>query len=427
MKVRMSLFTKLFVIIIVTGAVINIMVGGFFRYQIIHSDKSDIDRNVSYYADYLIREIGMPPDLKKAREISRKTRIEISIKGPSLHWSSSDIFPTIGSLKMTNRYEDARFYSHNDKLLLMKEHDGHQFIFYNTFVPMKWKWAGGSVLILILMLTAVLISAYALIRRILWPVKFLSKGVKEIAGGNLEYQVPVRNRDELGELTESFNSMKNRLKEMLRSHEQLLLDVSHELRSPLTRIKVALEFIEDESLRGTVGEDVREIEVMIMEILETERLKHLDGKLDIGEIDIAGLITEVAGTLDIVVSAIKIEPHMPPVIVKGDRTWIKIVIRNVLENAIKNSDPKRHPIEVSFPGDDAFSVMITDHGPGIPEKDLPYVFDPFYRVDTSRSRKTGGYGLGLSLCKKIMESHGGSITIINSPGAGASVKLKFSN
>jgi signal transduction histidine kinase len=427
MKIRISMFTKLFIIIIVTGAVINMMVGGFFRYQFIHSDKSNIDRNLSYYADYLIREIGIPPDLKKAREISHKTRLEISITGPSLRWSSFDIFPDIGSLKMTNRYNNTRFYSHDDKLLLMKECDGYRFIFYNTNMPMKWKWGGESILILILMLTAVLISAYALIRRILWPVKFLSKGVKEIASGNLEYQVPVRNRDELGELTESFNSMKNRLKEMLRSREQLLLNVSHELRSPLTRIKVALEFIEDESLRGTVGEDVREIEGMITEILESERLKHIDGMLDIEEIDIASLITEVAGTLDIVVSAIKIEPHMSPVIVKGDRTWIKIVMRNVLENAIKNSDPKRHPIEVSFPGDDSFSVVITDHGPGIPEKDLPYVFDPFYRVDTSRSRKTGGYGLGLSLCKKIMDSHGGSITIINSPGVGASVKLKFSN
>jgi signal transduction histidine kinase len=427
MKIRMSMFTKLFIIIIVTGAVINMMVGGFFRYQFIHSDKSNIDRNLSNYTDYLIREIGMPPDVKKAGEISRKTQIEISINGPSLRWSSSDDFPNIGSLKMTNHYGNARFYRHDDKLLLMKERDGYQFIFSNTFEPMKWKWARGSVLILILMLTAVLISAYVLIRRILWPVKFLSKGVKEIAGGNLEYQVPVRNRDELGELTESFNSMKNRLKEMLRSREQLLLDVSHELRSPLTRIKVALEFIDDESLRGTVGEDVREIEGMITEILESERLKYIDGKLDIEEIDIASLITEVAGSLDIFVSAIKIEPHVPPVIVKGDRTWIKIVMRNVLENAIKNSDPERHLIEVSFPGDDSFSVVITDHGPGIPEKDLPYVFDPFYRVDSSRSRRTGGYGLGLSLCKKIMESHGGSITIINSPGVGASVKLKFSN
>jgi signal transduction histidine kinase len=420
----MSIFTKLFIIIIAAGAVINLLVGGFFRYQFIHSGKSKIDRNLSYYVECLVREIGVPPDLKKAREISDKTMFSISISGPSTHWYSSPFLADIQSFKLSDRFDTIRLYMRGKEMLFLKEEGGYRYMFYVGGMP--FKWPSEYFIFMILMLTAVLISSYALIRYVLWPVKLLSKGVNEIAGGNLDHDVPVRNRDELGELTGSFNGMKNRLKEMLRSREQLLLDVSHELRSPLTRIKVALEFIENESVRGTIDEDVRELEGMITEILETERLKHLGGGLDIGDIDIAGLITEVAGTLGISETVLKIEQHRHAVIVKGDRKWIKIVMRNVLENAKKNSDEDKELIEVTFrEGDGETSVMITDHGAGIPEKDLPYVFEPFYRADSSRSRKTGGYGLGLALCKKIMEAHGGSIVIQSSPGAGTSVLLKF--
>jgi signal transduction histidine kinase len=421
----MSIFTKLLIIIIAAGAVINLLVGGFFRYQFIHSDKSRINRNMSYYVDLLVTEIGVPPDLKKAKEISRKTKFEIAISGPHLQWSSSAGPPSIRSFEQSTRIDNTHIYMRPKGLLLVKEQGGYRFMF-STIGGLPFKWPGEYLIFMILMLTAVLVGSYALIRYVLWPVKLLSTGVNEITGGNLDHDVPVRNRDELGELTGSFNGMKNRLKEMLRSREQLLLDVSHELRSPLTRIKVALEFIEDGSVRDTLDEDVREIEGMIAEILETERLKHLDGKLEIEKIDIAGLIAEVAGTLGISSAALNIERHSPAVAVMGDRKWIKMMMKNVLENAKKNSDEDKELIDVTLrEGEGGTSVMITDHGAGIPEKDLPYVFEPFYRADSSRSRKTGGYGLGLALCKKIMEAHGGLITIQSSPGAGTSVWLKF--
>lgn len=429
MKLRMSIFTKLFIIIIAAGVVINILVGGFFRYQFVHSGKSNIGRGISYYAEILMKEIGVPPDLKKASEISRKTIFHISISGPSIRWSSSKVPIKIESFELFDRFDNTRLYSRGKELLFVKKQGVYLFMFYLGGMP--FNVPGEYIIFMILVLTAVLISSYALIRYVLWPVKLLSKGVSEIAGGNLQHDVPVRNRDELGELTESFNIMKHRLKEMLRSRDQLLLDVSHELRSPLTRIKVGLEFIEDRGVRETLDEDVREIEGMITEILETERLKHLDGKLDIEEIEIANLMTEVAGTLGIDPAALNIEQSIPAVTVKGDRKWIRIVLKNVLENAIQNSKENNAIINVKFikfayqEGGSDISVIIKDHGVGIPGKDLPFVFEPFYRADSSRSRKTGGYGLGLALCKKIMETHGGSIAIQSNPRAGTSVVIKF--
>jgi signal transduction histidine kinase len=109
-----------------------------------------------------------------------------------------------------------------------------------------------------------------------------------------------------------------------------------------------------------------------------------------------------------------------------DREKIRIVLRNLLENARKFSLPDSGPVEITVETDAGnTTVRVCDDGPGIPESDLPNLFEPFYRVDRSRSRKTGGYGLGLSICKRIMEAHGGSISVTNNPGRGASFDLVF--
>jgi signal transduction histidine kinase len=109
-----------------------------------------------------------------------------------------------------------------------------------------------------------------------------------------------------------------------------------------------------------------------------------------------------------------------------DREKIRIVLRNLLENARKFSLNDSRPVEITV-RDDAGAVIVSvcDDGPGIPEADLPNLFEPFYRVDRSRSRKTGGYGLGLSICKRIMEAHGGSIAVANNSERGASFVLTF--
>ena len=109
-----------------------------------------------------------------------------------------------------------------------------------------------------------------------------------------------------------------------------------------------------------------------------------------------------------------------------DREKIKTVLRNLLENARKFSLPDSRPVEIAVEEDgSAILVRVRDDGPGIPDADLPNLFEPFYRVDRSRSRKTGGYGLGLSICKRIMEAHGGSIAVTNNEGRGATFVLTF--
>jgi signal transduction histidine kinase len=432
MKIRVSIFTKLVLVIFATGIVINLLVAGFFRLYFHHDTRIDtritfIKKSVRNYTDYLINEIGFPPDIARARDISNRTQFDISIKGPRMQWASSERIPDIKLIREKYHIENVQgdlFGFGEGAYIYVKKKNGYTFLFFRPRSPVKW--GEGYLLALPLVLTVIFIAIYGIIRKILQPLKLLSRSVHEIAAGNLEHQAVVRSKDELGELTESFNDMKNALKDMLKSKERLLRDVSHELRSPLTRIKVAIEFIESDSLRMTIEEEVNEMEQMIAEILETERLAYLGGNPKTEDIDIEPLINEISNELNIRSAALRIANPGWPVILRGDRKWIKIVIRNVLDNAVKYSDADARPVDIAFSDSiDMQNVEIRDHGAGIEAMNIPYVFEPFYRADDSRSRKTGGYGLGLSICKKIIEAHGGAIDIKSKVGEGTSIILKF--
>ena len=247
-----------------------------------------------------------------------------------------------------------------------------------------------------------------------------------MTGGNLKYQVAVTKPDELGKLSESFNSMIRRIREMIISKDRLLLDVSHELRSPLTRIKVALEFVEESQSKESVKEDISDVEKMITEILETERLNSDHGKLILTKTNVLELIKEVCRDLQNKHPGIKPASVPESVFLNIDSDRIKTVLKNVHENSLKYSKPESLPMEISINDKEkSLVIIIKDNGFGIAEEELPFIFEPFYRVDKSRSKETGGYGLGMSLCKKIMEAHGGSIEIKSELNAGTTVYLKF--
>ena len=275
----------------------------------------------------------------------------------------------------------------------------------------------------------VLIQALAFmgLRRMFGPLRYLLRGVQEISDGNLDFRFPPKGRGEFDFLAYNFNRMADRIQEMLRSKEQLLLDVSHELRSPLTRLKLALEMTPPGEMRESMGRDIVEMETMLTEILETEHLKSDHGKLQLKALDLAAVMTEMAEkykdrspgfsfSLDPKISAV----------VQADEARVQTVFQNVLENALKYSAHQTKPVEVALKLSEGFlEIHVRDFGVGIPKEDQEKVFEPFYRVDKSRTKETGGYGLGLSLCREIMKAHGGEITIQSASEPGTQVILKF--
>lgn len=274
--------------------------------------------------------------------------------------------------------------------------------------------------LLLLFVAGVLLAAYAVLQRLLRPLRSLHEGVTRLSEGHLDVALPNRTRDEFGVLTEAFNQMVGRIRDMLRARDQLLLDVSHELRSPLTRMKVALALLPEGDKKRSLATDVAEMEAMITELLELERLR--DGRgIRTSRQDLAPILRELAESFQDRAPGVRLFP-LPEI----DPDRIRTVLRNLLENAIKYSLPDSGPVEVSvIDQGETVVVRVTDDGPGIPESDLPQLFEPFFRVDRSRSKKTGGYGLGLSICKRIMEAHGGGISVTNNSGRGASFLLTF--
>jgi signal transduction histidine kinase len=270
--------------------------------------------------------------------------------------------------------------------------------------------------VVILIAVVFLVASY-LIRKILKPLSLLNEAVRNVGQGNLDLSIPIKSNDEFGDLALAFNQMTTELKNMIQARENLLLDVSHELRTPITRAKIALEMMPESLEKDSLSGDLKEMETMITEILESERLINGAAKLNFESIKVESLLQMISENYKRENKRIVLFPVSAEMTLNVDVKMILTVLRNLIDNSIKYTPANNPPVEISvIKKTYEISIRIEDFGQGIPEDKLPFIFDPFYRVDQSRSRKTGGYGLGLHLCKRIMDSHGAKIQIINKPG-----------
>jgi len=269
---------------------------------------------------------------------------------------------------------------------------------------------------LIILVTVGFLVASFVIRKILKPLSVLSKAVEEIGKGNLEQRISVDSNDELGSLADAINQMKADLRKMIQARDQLLLSVSHELRTPITRARIALEMIPDSAEKESVAGDLKEMELMVTGILESERHKNGSIKINLSPVKLADILSNVLNVYRTEKDRIVLFPVAEDLIIYVDQNLIQTVLRNLLDNSLKYSTLKDKPVEIGvISRNKDIVIQIEDYGQGIPLDKLPFIFEPFYRVDESRSRKTGGYGLGLHLCKQIMDIHGAKIEVKNKP------------
>jgi two-component system sensor histidine kinase CpxA len=268
-------------------------------------------------------------------------------------------------------------------------------------------------------------------------MRALGAATRDLAGGNLDARVAAQvsaRADELGTLARDFDAMAARLRDLMRGREQLLRDVSHELRSPLARMRVAV------GLARQPGSDAgRELVRLESEI---ERLDRLIGQvLHLARLD-AAVRTELTDSVDLVElidgiardAAFEAQPRsvtvawQPPAAappVRGNPAWLASAIENVVRNAVRYT-AAGSAVELAVAHDaERVHIVVRDHGPGVPASELTHIFEPFHRVAESRTRETGGDGIGLAITARVLAAHGGSARAENAPGGGLRVTLSL--
>lgn len=361
---------------------------------------------VSDYLDRLAAEIGSPPDPGRAADLTRRLPIRITIEGPAVSWQSEA--PASAEERRWPRAFSALQSRDREAWMTRTTADGHRL----TFGLSAWNWQehprrfGGFTLVGLLLLTAL---AYRYVRRLFRPIDDIRSGALRYGQGQFSEPIPVRRHDELGELATQVNRMAGNLQYMLEGQRGLLLAISHELRSPLTRARLNAELVAEGPEREALMKDLAEMRDLISDLLESERLAAGGSALQKTPCDLNALVQEVAtagapeGPPDV---ALALDPLLPPLSL--DRSRMTLLLRNLLDNA------RRHGgglgIEVSTRRDgDQVQLEVRDHGPGVPPEHLSRLTEPFYRPDTARSRHQGGVGLGLHLCRRVAESHGGRL------------------
>ena len=391
---------------------------------------------VADYIDRLITEIGSPPRVERAEALVGRLPISLRISGPRVNWQSEPSSRADGWRErrrwMDQDVEGSEGHDSDAPLLTRTTADGHQIVFGLSTAHWRHpsRGVGWITLGLLLLLTA---GAYAYVRRMLRPLDDIRAGAQRFGGGDFAVPIPVRRSDELGTLASDVNAMGQSIHQMLESQRGLLLAISHELRSPLTRARLNTELMPESAetlpLREALLRDLAAMRDLITDLLESERLGLGHAALHLESTDLAELVREVVANIQSHSGAATVSMHLAsdlphPML---DRTRTRLLVRNLLNNALHHSAGAAFPPEVHVQKNaetGAVRLVVRDHGPGVPESVLPHLAEPFYRPDAARERATGGVGLGLYLCKLVVLAHGGSWRVRNAePGLEVSVSL----
>ena len=249
---------------------------------------------------------------------------------------------------------------------------------------------------------AIAVFCYPLARRITRRLEQLQRGVEGLGAGDLRTRVAVSGRDEIADLARRFNTTADRVEALVDGQRRMLASASHELRSPLARVRMALELVADESperrdLVLGATRDIEELDVLVGDLLLASRLEARPPAQE--PVDLAALATEEAARAGATIRA------GGPARVQGDAAALRRMLRNLLENAARHGKP---PIEVRITAEPArWRVDVEDAGPGVPASERERIFEAFYRPAGHREAD-GGVGLGLALVRQIAERHGGS-------------------
>lgn len=456
------------------------------------------------YVDRLAEEITVDgrPSVERARALAQRLPVTVRIEGPVIRWASHPQDPQHdwwregdgvredwpswdGPMSGTERHDERGTGHHGARvgdgrgwadeppgwqqirqITERSTPDGHRLVFGIDRHAMSARHDGSDPLArglaALLLLT---LLAWWYVRRTLRPLDAISAGARRFGQGNFDDPIPAvwtRRHGELGELATTLNTMGEDIRQMLDAKRSLLLAISHEMRSPLTRARLHTELLPEDDpgvrpQREALLRDLREMSALVEDLLESERLSDRHVALQRESLDPGVVARSVIAELQTrhpgVEVVLQVPTELPPQYM--DATRLRLLLRNLLENAVRHAgngrDPDRKgahgrtmpdeggnttahtaasPGHTGAPDTDAIAMVhidriptggcvieVRDWGPGVPEEQLSKLAEPFHRPDAARSRHAGGVGLGLYLCRLVAQAHGGRLALENAhPG-----------
>ena len=424
--VRRSLFVRLLFIFGVT--VILFFAIFSISLRTVSQNNNTIDAIPDFFTrniESIIEDIGTPPNLSNATRLAEELDWSIAINNPIMRWSSDNEYRLPVEQSVFNRTlsSDAEVRSINSEDIIMVQRGGYDFYLYQRSLDNN----NSNFVVLyigVALASIVLLLNYFMVNKLLDPVRLLRKGAERIRLGDLSFRVKSSRQDELGELTDSINHMADSLQSMLEAKRQLLLAISHELRTPITKAKLRLEFMPESDEKDQLKEDIQEIELLITDLIEAERLNEGHAVLNAEPTPIVAFVEGVCEQFESYAGGIELELPTEDREIVIDNLRVRLLITNLVNNAIRHGEG--NPIVVRVNLSENFAHLeVEDNGEGIAEEHLLQISEPFYRADSSRQRNTGGFGLGLYLCRLIVKAHGGELIIQSQLGEGTRIKVKL--
>jgi len=391
-----------------------------------------VSSHLSLHIEYVLDDIGDPPRIERAIAITEKVPVDIRIVGPAVNWASDEDFPQLSELSFgagrifsdaanswLGTLEGASFAQLDRHRYLRIGRGDHSIIVSTPRISDPVTHRSLMPIIVGIGLSLVLL-AYLAVRWLFRPVAAIRRGAERIGQGHFDHRITDVRQDQLGDLARDINAMASDVQGMLDAKRQLLLGISHELRSPLSRMRLAIELMDaPDSSFGNSGDaagmqsDIAEMERVIVTLIEAERLNSRHATLHRTECNMRQLVANLIDDfferdrdrIEVTFTGM----HRS---VEIDEARVILLLKNLLSNALRYSTDEagsvRLSVEVLL---HELILTVQDRGPGIPEAQREFIGEPFFRGDPSRTRQTGGSGLGLYLATLVAKAHGGSLTL----------------
>ena len=281
---------------------------------------------------------------------------------------------------------------------------------------------------------AALLAARFLAKGMTKPLRDMAQASRKMAQGDYSQRVVTASRDEVGQLAAAFNRMSAELESVERLRRDLVANVSHELKTPISALRARLENLldgveqPDPSVLQVMLQQAERLSRLVDQLLDLSRLESGEIRLDLGDVDLASLVRQVSSEIHVTRGdhLVDVRTEIPEgAAVWGDRERIHQVLFNLLDNAVRYTPPGGEVVVAARPAGTVCEIRVEDNGPGVPPEHVPFLFERFYRVDQARSRGEGGTGIGLAIARSVVEAHGGRIWAESEVGRGSTFAFEL--